>query len=60
MAKTPLNVRLIDKNNILHIGTLKNPDVLSSDYKDFPFSKVMFKRELIQPHKFVLKDTNNA
>lgn len=45
---------------IAYIGTLKNPDVLSSDYKDFPFSKVMFKRELIQPHKFVLKDTNNA
>lgn len=45
---------------IAYIGMLKNPDVLSSDYKDFPFSKVMFKRELIQPHKFVLKDTNNA
>lgn len=45
---------------IAYIGTLKNPGVLSSDYNDFPFSKITFKRELIQPHKFVLKDSNNA
>lgn len=45
---------------IAYEGITKGPQVFQSSFKGFPYSSVSWKKELIQPHKFVIEDTNNA
>lgn len=45
---------------IAYEGITKGPQVFQSSFKGFPYSSVSWKKELIQPHKLVIEDTNNA
>lgn len=45
---------------IAYEGITKGPQVFQSSFKGFPYSSVSWKKELIQPHKLVMEDTNNV
>lgn len=45
---------------IAYEGITKGPQVFQSSFKGFPYSSISWKKELIQPHKLVIEDTNNA
>lgn len=45
---------------IIYAGKLKNPEVLEDNNNEFPYSDVLWKFEVVSPHKLTLEDTNNA
>lgn len=45
---------------IAYHGTIKNAEVFDELNNDFPLEKILWKKELIVPHKFIIGDSHNA